>query len=510
MGKLATQLTRLTLGVVVGATLILQVAFAEQDIHRGGALIIGVDADFPTFDPLHMGALVERSVAQAFYETLFRLNDKGELEPFLAESYTVSDNGLIYTIKLREGIRFHDASDFNAQAVVTNFSRLLDPRNGCRCLSEISAVTEVTALDDYEVQFILREANASLPAVLADVSGMQLSPAALARSDFATRPVGTGPFRFVSWNRGVALRVERNPDYWRPGLPYLDTITYRPIADNQTRMASVLAGDIHIATVAAPEDVAAVRRGRHLNLQAIEAPGLGTNFVMFNRSRPPFDDIRVIQALVAATDRETINKAINRDVLPLANNPFGAGLFGGQIENRHPAYDPQRAKALLADYGKPVSFTITVNASPVAVRQALVLQQMWKRVGVTVGIEQLEQRQLVIQALNGGFDSMLFRWSGRADPDLNSYQFFHSGSSSNYTHYSNAKLDGLLERGRSTLDQQQRIAIYKEVGELLAWEGPYLFLSSANYFFIAHNRVKNLIPLAGGVPQVDQVWMEKK
>lgn len=481
-----------------------------ENVQRGGTLIIGVDADFPTFDPLHMGALVERSVAQAFYETLFRLNEQGELEPFLADSYSVNNDGLIYSIKLREGIKFHDGTDFNAHAVVTNFSRLLDPANGCRCLSEISAVKEVKALDDYQVQFVLHESNASLPAVLADVSGMQLSPAALARGDFATRPVGTGPFRFVSWNRGVALRVERNPDYWQPGLPYLDGVTYRPIADNQTRMASVLAGDIHIATVAAPEDVAAVRRGRHLNLQVIEASGLGTNFVMFNRKRPPFDDVRVIQALIAATDRETINKAINRDVLPLASNPFGAGLFGGQIENSYPAYDPERAKELLQAYGKPVSFKITVNASPAAVRQALVLQQMWRRVGVTVSIEQLEQRQLVIQALNSGFDAMLFRWSGRADPDLNTYQFFHSTSSSNYTGFSHNKVDELLEKGRRTVDHQERIAIYSELGELLAWEGPYLFLTSANYFFITHTRVKNLVPVPGGVPQVDRVWLGKR
>lgn len=486
-------------------------AYAESDNpQRGGTLIIGVDADFPTFDPLHMGALVERSVAQAFYETLFRLNERGELEPFLAEYYSVSDDGLIYNISLRQGITFHDGTDFNADAVVKNFSRLLDPANGCRCLSEISSVKTVKAVDTHRVQFILRESNASLPAVLADVSGMQLSPAALARGDFATRPVGTGPFRFVSWNRGVALRVERNPDYWQPGLPYLDGVTYRPIADNQTRMASVLAGDIQIATVAAPEDVAAVRRGRHLNLQVIEAPGLGTNFVMFNRKRPPFDDSRVIQALIAATDRETINKAINRDVLPLATNPFGAGLFGGQIENSYPAYDPERARKLLQDYGKPVSFKVTVNASPAAVRQALVLQQMWRRVGVTVAIEQLEQRQLVTQALNSGFDAMLFRWSGRADPDLNSYQFFHSTSSSNYTGFSNARVDELLERGRRTVDHGERVAIYRELGEALAWEGPYLFLTSANYFFITHTRVKNLVPVAGGVPQVDRVWLEKR
>lgn len=486
-------------------------AYAEaEEVQRGGTLIIGVDADFPTFDPLHMGALVERSVAQAFYETLFRLNEQGELEPFLAESYSISEDGLIYTIRLREGIKFHDGSDFTAHAVVENFSRLLDPSNGCRCLSEISSVKEVKAIDDHHVKFVMRQPNASLPAVLADVSGMQLSPAALARQDFATHPVGTGPFRFVSWNRGVALRVERNPDYWQPGLPYLDGVTYRPIADNQTRMASVLAGDIQIATVAAPEDVAAVRRGRHLNLQVIEAAGLGTNFVMFNRKRAPFNDIRVIQALVAATDREIINKAINRDVLPLATNPFGTGLFGGQIQNGYPAYDPERAKELLADYGKPVSLKITVNASPAAVRQALVLQQMWRRVGVTVSIEQLEQRQLVIQALNSGFDAMLFRWSGRADPDLNSYQFFHSDSSSNYTGFSHTKVDELLERGRRTVDHQERIAVYSELGELLAHEGPYLFLTSANYFFITHTRVKNLVPVPGGVPQVDRVWLEKR
>src|SRR5690606_13501902 len=136
-----------------------------------------------------------------------------------------------------------------------------------------------------------------------------------------------------------------------------------------------------------------------------------------------------------------------------------------------------------------------------------VFQQMWRQFGVEVTLQQLEQRQLVARALDGGFDAMLFRWSGRADPDLNTHQFFYSTSSRNYTGYRNPKMDELLDAGRDTLDRAERAAIYTQIGELLAKEGPYHFLWSQSYFFITKPSVRNLQPIPGGIPEVRAVWL---
>lgn len=486
---------------------------ASTEPHRGGSLSVGLEADFNSLDPLDMGALVERMVSTSIYETLMDINEEGELEPMLAESLEPSEEGEVYRATLKEGITFHDGTPFNADAVVRNFKRLMDPNNSCRCAAEIAAVKDVLAVGPYEVEFQLHHPNASFPAVLADVAGMQPSPTAVEEKGdgYATNPVGTGPFRFVSWNRGGSFRVERNPDYWQDDLPYLDAVTYRPIPDQQTRMSSVLAGDIDLAAVPAPQDVARVQAGEDSDeVKLIEAPGLGTIFTMLNPNRPPLDDVRVRQALFHATDREAINTALNKSIFPLASSPFGPGMLGGELKADFPDYDLDKARSLLEDYGRPVKFTLSVSATPVSAQTAQVLQQLWRRVGIEVSIDQQEQRTLIGNAINNNFDAMYFRWPGRADPDLNSYQFFHSESPRNYTRYKNPKLDELLEKGRQELDMDRRIAIYREVAQILADEGPYLFMWATSQFFLVRNEVHGLPASPDGLPRVREVWLEEE
>ncbi|GAB1269637.1 ABC transporter substrate-binding protein [Aurantivibrio infirmus] len=477
----------------------------------GGTLTIALEADFPPFDPLSMGALVERTVAASFYETLFEQNENGELIPLLAKSYKVSEDGKTYTINLREGIKFHDGTSFNAAAVVSNFQRLLKPDNACRCIAEISFVDRVAVIDEYVVQFELARPNSGLIGILADVSGLQPSPTAIEKlgDKFSSQPVGTGPFRFVKWDRGIALTVEKNQQYWKQGIPYLDRVIYRPIPDTQTRMASLLAEDIDIVTVPAPEDIASVQEGKR-KLSLVSAPGLGTVFTMFNTSKPPFDDVRVRQAMFHSIDRATINSALNKSVYPLVNNPYAEKVFGRHITNDFPSFDPVKTRQLLKEYAKPVKFELSITAVPTQVRMAQVFQQMWKQFGIEMTIQQLEQRQLVGKAIDGSFDAMLFRWSGRADPDLNAYQFFHSQSPRNYTAYNNPEMDALLLKGREAVQQSDRIDAYQNVADLLARDGPYLFLWSQRYYFITTPSVENLPPIPGGIPQLREVWLSSE
>ena len=334
-------------------------------------LTVGLEADFPGFDPLGMGALVERMVAVSFYEPLMEINEKGYIVPHLAESLSVSGDGMTYTAKLREGVKFHDATPFDADAVVFNFRRLMDPAKGCRCLAEVSSIRSVDKSGPYTVEFRLKAPNAAFPAVLADIAGLQTSPTAIRKAEsagknYAETPVGTGPFRFVEWKRGISLRVERNPDYWQKGLPHLDAVVYRPIPDGQTRMASLTAGDIQLAAVPSAADVAAAKSGQ-TRVKVVESPGLGSVFAMFHAQRAPTNDARVRQALFHATDRALILKTINRGVYPIVNSPFGPGMMAGRLDVKFPEYNPDKARALIKEYGKPVKFTLSVSAVPSAV-----------------------------------------------------------------------------------------------------------------------------------------------
>ncbi|HOA94788.1 MAG TPA: ABC transporter substrate-binding protein [Quisquiliibacterium sp.] len=480
---------------------------------KGGVLTVGLEADFPGFDPLGMGALVERMVAVSFYEPLMEISEKGHIVPHLAESLSVSADGMTYTAKLREGVKFHDGTPFDADAVVSNFRRLMDPAKGCRCLAEVSSVRSVDKTGPYTVEFRLKVANAAFPAVLADVAGLQPSPTAIRKAESAGRnyaeaPVGTGPFRFVEWKRGISLRVERNPDYWQKGLPHLDAVVYRPIPDGQTRMASLTAGDIQLAAVPAANDVAAAKSGQ-TRVKVLESPGLGSVFAMFHAQRAPTNDARVRQALFHATDRALILRTINRGVYPIVNAPFGPGMMAGRIDVAFPEYNPDKARALLKEYGKPVRFTLSVSAVPSSVQMAQVFQQMWQKVGIEVTIEQLEQLQLIRKAIKNDFDAMYFRWPGRADPDLNAYQFFHSSSPRNYTQYRNPEMDKLLEQARSALDAKVRLDTYGKVAQLLARDGTYLFLHSTTNYFLSSRKLDGLPKVPDGLPRVGHVWLER-
>lgn len=497
---------------IIGASLLSGWAGAAPP-QKGGVLTVGLEADFPGFDPLQMGALVERMVAMSFYETLMEISEEGEIIPHLAESLTASEGGAVYTLKLRPGIRFHDGTPLDANAVVFNLRRLIDPANTCRCQATVADIASVDAGGPDTVIFKLRAPNAAFPAVLADVPGMQASPTAIRKVEadggkYGNAPVGTGPFRFIEWRRGVSMKVERNADYWQKDLPHLDGVVYRPIPDQQTRMASLTAGDIQLSVVPSAQDVASAKRGSR-TLKLFESPALGTVFAMFNAQREPTNDARVRQALFHATDRALIVKTVNRDIYPVANQPFGPGLAAGRQDVSFPAYDPSKARALLAEYGKPVKFTFSVSATPDTLRLAQVLQQMWKKVGIEVEIEQIEQLQLIRKAIKNDFQGMHFRWPGRADPDLNTYQFFHSSSGRNYTRYNNPAMDLLLERGRSTLAADERLAIYHEVSELLAKDGPYLFLYPSTNFFLASSKVHDLPAIPDGLPRLGPVWLSK-
>lgn len=499
--------------LAVAGMCLLPVWAGAESPRKGGVLTVGLEADFPGFDPLRMGALVERMVATSFYDTLMEINEDGEVIPNLAESLTASEGGAVYTVKLRSGIRFHDGTPLDADAVVFNFRRLIDPDNACRCKSSVSDIVSVDAPGTDTVVFKLKAPNAAFPAVLADVPGMQVSPTAVREAEagggkYGDAPVGTGPFRVVEWRRGVSMKVERNTEYWQKDLPYLDGVVYRPIPDQQTRMASLTAGDIQLSVVPSPQDVAAAKRGSG-SAKLFESPALGTVFAMFNAQREPTNDVRVRQALFHATDRALLLKALMRGIYPLANQPFGPGLAVGRQEVEFPDYDPERARALLAEYGKPVKFTFSISATPDTLQLAQALQQMWGKVGVQVEIEQIEQLQLIRKAIRNDFQGMHFRWPGRADPDLNAYPFFHSSSPRNYTRYSNPAMDELLDRGRHTLEVGERMKIYHEVAELLAKDGPYLFLYPSTNFFLTSPKVHGLPAIPDGLPRLGSVWLSK-
>ena len=303
---------------------------------------------------------------------------EGTVEPYLAESMEPNADLTEWTLKLRPDVQFHDGTPLDAQALKTVFDDYLKQPTS-RVAASLADVTSLDVVDDLTVVYRLAEPNAAFPDELVTAAGWPFSPtaAAAAGDDAGANPVGTGPFRFVSWQRDSNLVVEKNADYWQEGLPHLDKITFRPIPDEDTRLSSLQSGDIDVmqslrqATVIKARDLDAVNNFEHL--------GSNSGGSTMNVSRPPFDDVRVRQALAHAMDQEALIEVLGgKGVTPVQTQFFSpdSPYYSEKLEASYPEYDVEKAQELYDDYvndpersdgkavGEPISFTFTCPPDP--------------------------------------------------------------------------------------------------------------------------------------------------
>jgi len=481
----------------------------------GGQVVVSMPQDPPAVDPLQSYAFPDRQFSAPVYEALFDINPQGKAVPFLAQSYEVSEDLKTWRITLRPNIRFHDGTVLDAAAVVANLDRTSNPENRCRCLSMLADVKGWKVIDPLTVEISLAVPNAAFPTTLADAPGMMVSPTAFKADPqgIMTSPVGTGPFKFVEWVRNSRYVLERNPDYWQEGKPYLDRVIFRGIQNAETRQSTFLAGQSDIILWASAEFVSRMQKDkRHV---VLEPAGFGTDGVYFNTLKPPLDDIRVRKAIAHAMDRDLLIRSLVFGVTTPSYSPFGRGIADvKQPVDIYPEYDPEKAKALLADYGKPVAFTLSYNNSPPGTRFAQAVQQMWAQVGIQATLNPLDVNRLIQNMLSKQFEAALYRNTGRADPDANAYSFFHSRyahvtPSLNFGAYANPKVDELLERGRSTANPEERAAIYSELARVLVQDVmPYAWTTNVGDKIVTKRHVKGIVVIPDGLVRFADVWRE--
>src|SRR5207253_3001812 len=238
------------------------VPLSAESPTRGGTIQVALDRDPPTMDPHRSGSAVDRVVYQNLYDKRVDIDDHLAIVPMLAASWTISPDGRTVTFKLREGVKFQDGTPFDADAVKANFDRMRDPKFPSARRSEIAPVAAVTAVDPATVQITLERPYSPLLYVLTDRAGMMVTPAAAQKEglDFALHPVGTGPFAFAARVPQDNITLERNPRYWRKGEPFLDRIVYRPMTDDNARVANVKSGDVDIINLVPLPQVKALAR----------------------------------------------------------------------------------------------------------------------------------------------------------------------------------------------------------------------------------------------------------
>lgn len=487
---------------------------AAQTPQRGGTLTVGLAQDPLTVDPIRTGSFTERQFNRLVYEPLFDIAEDGTTVPFLAESYTLSEDGLTYTIKLRPGILFHDGTPLDAAAVAANWDRFANPDNRCRCLNDMAEFASWRVVDDLTVEAVLKEPNVAFPTVLADAPGNMVSPAAFQADPQAigTNPVGTGPFKFVEWVRDDHFTAERFEDYWQEGKPLLDRVVLRGIQNTETLQAAFQSGQTQV--ILQPSDQFVARVKDDPAYEVMRPGGFGYEGVYMSVSEPPFDDVRVREAVARAMNRPLIAKTLLFGLRTPAVSPFGVGMADHKPVPEYPEYDEAKAKALVEAYGKPVEFTLIFNNSPQTQRFAQVLQQMWGAVGMKVTLEPLDQNRIVQNVVGKQFQAALFRWTGRADPHMNTYRFMHShyadiSPSSNYGRIKIPALDALLDQGKVEQDPAKRAAIYEDVSRVLAKELPYAFTYYVEDSIVAAKSVHGFQSVPDGLLRFDGLWVEK-
>ncbi len=484
---------------------------------KGGNLVVGLNSDVVTLDPLKSSALVDRQVMLNMYDTLVALNSQGQIVPDLATSWTTpTSTQLVFT--LRTGVTFWDGTPFNADAVVFNINRILTTPSSPRA-SELSTVASVTAVDATHVQFTLKKAFSPLLATLTDRSGMILSPTAVQKAganlgNDATG-AGSGPFMFKEWVKGDHLTLTRNPHYWMKdsqgvALPYLQSIKYRPITNESVEFSNLQTSAINVADTIAPTDVATAKSSSNL----VYAQGSGLSFfgVMLNTKAAPFNNVNVRQAIEWGVNRQEILHSVLQDVGVVAQGPIAPTSWAYDSNFAPYTYDITKAKAALAAGGaaKGISFTLLITSgSPVNTQEAQFIQAELQPAGITVNIKQETFATLLNDTDPSvhNFQAALLGWSGRPDPDGNMYAWFHTGGGDNSMQYSNPQVDSLLEAARATTDQGQRTTDYQQAQQIILQDASYVFINHGVNLEAITNNVKNFTLYPTGILIFKDVYM---
>jgi peptide/nickel transport system substrate-binding protein len=481
---------------------------------QGGSLTVGLELDIPGFDPLKVGVYdtAANIAASLILETLVGPDENGKAKPQLALSWSSSADFKIWTFKLRPGVKFHDGTPFNAQAVAWNYARQKDPKNNCRCAFYIANILSVEAKDDLTVVYNLKDPAVSFPDTLtrpSQNSSMHSPTAIQAKGDDYNRsPVGTGPFVLKSWTAGDRMVVERNPSYWDKGHPYLDRVVLRPLPDSQSRFASLKSGETDLVWADEFEADNIVRARKDPTLQVISYAGSGAAVNAINTKVPPLDDVRVRKALVMALDRKKMSQALTNGLARPASNPYGDGSWVKCKDDGALPEDPAKAAALIKEYGKPVSFKMLFTATPRGRAIGQILQQLWKNAGATMEIEQVDQATIPPRAFQRKFDITPWRIVDFPEPDVQMYANFHTGSPVALANYSNPELDKLLEDARVTPDEAKRIDLYCAASRIINQEAIWFWTFQNTYYAIAKAKVKGVPKLFGGNIDVSNAWLE--
>lgn len=447
-------------------------------------LKVGIFADFVTLNPAKSAALIDEELYNNIYDPLLKLTTDGKLEPSLATKWTVSSDGKMYTFDLRNDVKFHDGTPFNAQAVIDNWNWIMDPKNASARSSDLALVQELSAPSPYQLVVKFKAPFSPFLGTLSDRTGLISSPTAMKKygADYDLHPVGTGPFEFVSWNKNDKLTIKKNPNYWNPGMPKVDQIEFKPITNPAQKLNALVSGAVDIVDSLPFQDIPKVEKAS--GIKSGHATSFGMTMFWLNNTTPPFNNVSNRRALNMAINRDEINQLIYYGNAKPTYSQFSPASWANDPNVKAPN-SLDAVKAELAKAGNPggFAFTVTSGNDPDTLQLMQLVQSQLAKAGITMKIEPMDGNASFQKALNGDFKAFYGWWSGMVDPDQNSFAFDTKGSFFNLGKYENAQVDKLLQTARESMDQNERKKLYSQVATIVNDE--------AGYAFIVHQPVVN-------------------
>jgi peptide/nickel transport system substrate-binding protein len=477
-------------------------------------LRIGLAEDPDVLDPTLARTFVGRIVFAALCDKLFDIDEKLAIVPQLATGYEWSADHKALIIKLRRDVTFHDGERFDAAAVKFNIERHKNMAGSNR-RGELGPVTNVDVIDQSTVRLNLTAPFSPLLAQLADRAGMMVSPkAAQAEGDkFGSRPVCSGPFRFVERIAQDRIVLERYPNYWNKGEIHFDRIVYLPIVDATVRLANLKSGQLDFIERVGTSDISALKTDARFKVSRITEIGYqGITINVGNGERAQANslgrDPRVREAFELSLDRDAIVEVAMDGEADVGNQWVAPSNAFYAANMPVPKRDLAKAKALLQAAGVPnPAFTLMTPTTSDAQKAAQVVQSMAKEAGFDVKIQSTEFATSLNMADKGDFEAYVLAWSGRADPDGNIFSFDGCKQPLDYAGYCNKQVDELLNRSRTTLDPGERKRIYAEAAAIVLKDRPIVYLFHRHLLWAYTNKLSGLRTIPDGLVRVQGLKM---
>ncbi len=468
------------------------------------ALRLGLDVDAGTGDP----RLAQDTSAFRLRELLFNglVYIESDYSPTadLAESWENPDENT-WVFHLKEGVKFHNGQELTAEDVKYTYETMLDEAFAAPLRAFYEPIQSIEVIDDYTIQFTLDTAYAPFLSFM-DMGIVPKSAAEEQGEAFGNAPSGTGPFKFVDWQRGDTIELAAFDDHFN-GRPKVDTVTIKVVPDNSTRAVAIESGDLDfVQSPVSPQDVARLETTDGIAVDRI--PASGYTYINLNTADPILSDVRVRQALAHLVNRELILETIFKGIGQIANSPIPLGMWAYADDIQGYDYDPEKAAALLDEAGwelgpdgirqkdgQPLTLTVRTHSEDPDRRQIIeVLQAEFANAGIQADTNVAEWPSYFADIQEGNYQVAIIGWLNLTNPDRAMFRAFTIDGPANYGKYENAEVDKLIQDARATLDQEEAKAMYQEASRIIAEEAPYIFLQYQEYIAIHDDDLEGFVP----------------